>query len=53
MCGDVVHVRIDPTEEGNDTIHGGHGLLHVWQAFRLPTSVEEVHEHFNVAKQYY
>ena len=49
VFGDVVQVRIDLTEESDDTIDCGHRLLRARQGFTLPASVEHVYDGCNVA----
>jgi len=41
-------VRIDLTEESDDTIDCGHRLLRARQGFTLPASVEQVYDGCNV-----
>jgi hypothetical protein len=53
MLRDVLYVRIDLTEESDDKIHSGHGLLRTRQGFMLPTSVEKIHDYCNTANEPY
>ena len=53
MFGDVVQMRIDLTEERDDKIDCGHGLLRVRQSFALPASLKQGHDNCNVAHKSY
>ena len=48
MFGDAWHLVLDLTEESDDKLHGGHGLLHAQQGFTLPMSLEDFHDHCNL-----
>ena len=53
MFGKGLHVVIHLAEEGDDTIHGRHVRLHARQGCTVPTSLEQVHDHFNAANERY